>query len=43
MTAAEFADLLSRLVGEAEDSGPNRETQLAVIEDMAQAMREAED
>ena len=33
MTQNEFAEALSRLVGEAEDAGLDRETVLAVIED----------
>ena len=41
---AEFAERLRQLIGEAEDEGQlDRETVLAVIEDMAEAMREAED
>ena len=39
MTSDEFAEALSRLVGEAEDAGLDPETVLAEIEDMAQAMR----
>ena len=43
MTQNEFAEALSRLVGEAEYAGLDRETVLAVIKDLALAIREAED
>ena len=39
MTSAEFAEALSRLVGEAEDAGLDPQEILAEIEDMAEAMR----
>ena len=39
MTATEFAEALSRLVGEAEDAGLDPQEILAEIEGMAQAMR----
>ena len=39
MTTAEFAEALSRLVGEAEDAGLDPEEILAEIEDMTEAMR----
>jgi hypothetical protein len=37
-----FRQCPRRLVGDAEDEGLDRETLLAVIEEMAQAMRDAE-
>jgi hypothetical protein len=43
MTADEFAKALSRLIVEAQEAGLDRKTLLAVIEDTAQAMREAEE
>ena len=39
MTSDEFAEALSRLVGEAEDAGLDPERILAKIEGMAEAMR----
>ena len=39
MTTAEFADALSRLVGEAEDAGLEPEQVLAELEGMTAAMR----
>ena len=39
MTSDEFAEALSRLVGEAEDAGLDTEQMLAEIEGMAEAMR----
>jgi hypothetical protein len=42
MTADEFAERPSRLVGRAEDEGGlDRETLLAVVEEQAAAMRES--
>jgi hypothetical protein len=47
LTTAEFAEALSRLVGEAEDAGLERPQLIAAgtgrLEDQAQAMREAEE
>ena len=45
MTREDFAEGLRRLVGYYEDAnrGLDRETLVAEIEDMAQAMRETED
>ena len=39
MTSDEFAEALSRLIVEAEHNGLDRERILAVIEEMAEAMR----
>ena len=39
MTTAEFAEALSRLVGEVEDAGLDPEQVLAEIDGMAEAMR----
>ena len=39
MTADEFAEALSRLVGEAEDAGLDPQKILAEIEGMAEALR----
>ena len=39
MTSDEFAEALSRLVGEAEDAGLEPQELLAEIEGMAEAMR----
>ena len=38
MTSDEFAEALSRVVGDAEDAGLDPETILAEIEDMAEGM-----
>ena len=43
MTAADFADLLSRLVGEAEDAGARPRGDAAVLDNQAEAIRGDDD
>ena len=43
MTADEFAEALRRVVSDAEEAGLDRETLLAVFDDMREAMRACDD